>query len=267
MAIEYRRYPGMEVLSCTDPFEFKPHIHNRYVVWLNTGCGEHFTVKGATDILQPGAISIFAPGLVHANHPCSEHDRHLRSFYVDPAFFDGLARQYGRIPFHGFERKIIMDPNLWQGLAAVHQEIISDPDPALLESQVTETFVSLLIRNGGLAQGHPPDRADTCDDRVRKAVDFFHAHLNSKIRLKHLAKELGCTPFHLIRLFRTHKGLSPHAFLLQLRLEHGRSLLAQGRSIALAAHESGFSDQSHLTRAFKSRYGLTPAAYQKTGKK
>jgi len=264
MSIEYRHYPGMEVLSCTDPFEFKPHIHDRYVVWLNTGCGEHFSVKGETDILQPGSLSIFEPGLVHANYPCSEQERHLRSFYVDREFFDDLARQYNnKSPFSGFERRTITDPELWYQMAGLNQDIISWSDRSMLESLIVETFVSLLSRHGGLGQNK--NRPDTCDARVQKAVEYFHAHLDSDIRLKELAEKLGCTQFHLIRLFRSHKGLSPHAFLFQLRLEHARSLLKKGRPISQTAHESGFSDQSHLTRAFKSRYGLTPAAYQKTG--
>ena len=263
MAIEYRQYPGMEMLSCTDPFEFKPHIHDRYVVWINTGCGEHFSVKGETDILQPGSLSIFEPGLVHANRPCSDQDRHLRSFYVDQEFFDGLAVQCGRHSFRGFKEKTFIDPDLWDNLAALHQQALSTPDLSMQESRIIETFVSLLVRHGGLKTTPAPH--DTCDGRVRKAVDYFHAHLDSAIRLKKLAQMLGCTQFHLIRLFRTHMGMSPHAFLLQLRLEHARRLLEQGRPIAPAAHESGFSDQSHLTRAFKSRYGLTPAAYRKAG--
>lgn len=264
MTMAYKHLPGMEVLSCTAPFEFKPHIHNRYVVWLNTGCGEHFSVKGETDILQPGSVSIFEPGLVHANRPCSEQDRHLRSFYVDREFFDDLAGQHNnRRPFSGFERRTFTDPDLWCQMAVLNQDIISGTDPSMLESRIIETFISLLTRHGGLGQN--PDRHDTCDARVKKAVEYFHAHIGCEIRLKKLAQMLDCTQFHLIRLFRTHKGMSPHAFLLQLRLEHARSLLENGRPIALAALESGFSDQSHLTRVFKSRYGLTPAVYRKAG--
>lgn len=263
MTIEYRHTPDMEVLSCTDPFEFKPHIHDRYVVWLNTGCGEHFSVKGRTDILQPGSVSIFEPGLVHANHPCSNNHRHLRSFYVDPGFFDDLAGQYARRRFKGFEKKTVKDPDLWHELAGLNQAVISDPGTALMESRIIEIFVSLLARHGDIGQSNT--KTDTCDARVRKTIDYFHAHLDKGIRLKDLAEDLGCTQFHLIRLFRTHKGLSPHALLLQIRLEHARNLLAQGQPIASAAQDSGFSDQSHLTRAFKTRYGLTPAAYQKAG--
>ncbi len=270
MAIAYKHYPGMEVLSCTDPFAFKPHIHDRYVVWLNTGCGEHYSLKGEADILQPGYISIFEPELVHANHPCAGDKRHLCSFYVEPKFFDDLAIQCndGGHPSYGFERKTVKDRELWTQLALLHRNFFSESRISDLDSNVIEIFISLLTRHGSARLKDPSGRKHpsfhtTLDSRVNQAIDYFHANLAHEIRLKDLAGILGCTQFHLIRLFRTHKGLSPHAFLLQLRLEHARSLLEKGSPIAETSAASGFSDQSHLTRAFKTRYGLTPMVYKK----
>lgn len=78
-----------------------------------------------------------------------------------------------------------------------------------------------------------------------------------------MAGVAGCTEFHLIRLFRAAKGASPHGYLVQLRLEHARRLLAAGCSIVDAALASGFSDQSHLTRQFRARFGVTPGLYRK----
>ncbi len=260
MAIEYRHLPSMEILSCTDPFEFKPHIHDRYVVWINTGCGEHFSIKGNTDILQPGSISIIEPGLVHANHPCSETRRHLRSFYIDPDFFNDHSEGDREKTGFGYERKTIKDKALWRKMACLHQQIISGTDISMLESNVIDTFMSLVTRHGKNAC--KTSNHDTCDIRVRKAVEYFRAHLDQEVLLKDLAEKLGCTQYHLIRLFKAHKGMSPHAFLRQMRLEHARRRLEQGCRISHAAHEAGFSDQSHLTRAFKSRFGLTPSVYQ-----
>ncbi len=244
------------------------------MVWLNTGCGEHYSLKGETDILQPGAISIFEPGLVHANHPCAGDQRHLCSFYVEPAFFDDLAMQCsdGGNSSYGFERKTVKDRELWTRMALLHGNFFSDSRNPDLESQVIETFASLMTRHGTARLKEVTGKgyssfSNTCDTRVNLAIDYFHANLDQEIRLKELAATLGCTQFHLIRLFRAHKGLSPHAFLLQLRLEHARRLLENGRPISDTAAAAGFSDQSHLTRTFKSRYGLTPMVYKKGGLK
>ena len=56
------------------------------------------------------------------------------------------------------------------------------------------------------------------------------------------------------RLMR-ERGLSP--------AEAAREALAAGASCADAAWAAGFSDQAHLTRAFKERLGMTPGFYQR----
>lgn len=89
----------------------------------------------------------------------------------------------------------------------------------------------------------------------------MQAKFSEDISLDNLAEIAMCTSYHLIRLFRNKVGMSPHAYLVQLRLEKARELIDRGQSIADAALLAGFSDQSHLTRKFKKRYGLTPGLY------
>ena len=58
-------------------------------------------------------------------------------------------------------------------------------------------------------------------------------------------------------------GLTPMRYLASLRVEAAREALAAGASCADAAWAAGFSDQAHLTRAFKERLGMTPGFYQR----
>lgn len=59
--------------------------------------------------------------------------------------------------------------------------------------------------------------------------------------------------------FRNSLGVAPHQYLLKRRLDRARNLLQTNRqSIAEIASVTGFSDQSHLTRHFKRRFGITP---------
>lgn len=264
MAIIYKpeRIRGMEILSCTDPFEFQPHIHNRYVVWLNTGGAESYTVYGCTDILEPGSISVFEPGLVHSNSPFKKTSRHLRSFYIDADFFINIAEQVSEKGFKGFHftKTSMRDRQMWKQLALLHELMLRDVSDLKLNIHVLETFAGFLERYGSVKNRHGKVRPH--DPRILKVIDFLHAHLEEPVTLAELARIAGCTEYHLIRLFRIDKGLTPHAYLIQIRLEHARCMIQEENSILNAAHHSGFSDQSHLTRQFKLRYGITPRAYQ-----
>jgi AraC-like DNA-binding protein len=81
------------------------------------------------------------------------------------------------------------------------------------------------------------------------------------ITLAELAREAGLSRFQMLRGFAKLTGLTPHAYIVQRRLDVARTMIARGHTLASAATACGFADQSHLSRAFARRYGVTPGAY------
>jgi len=79
--------------------------------------------------------------------------------------------------------------------------------------------------------------------------------------LDELAELAGCSPFALIRAYRRHVGMPPHAFLTQCRIDRARALLAGGADVAATAFEVGFADQAHLSRQFRRHTGVPPGRY------
>ena len=73
---------------------------------------------------------------------------------------------------------------------------------------------------------------------------------------------LGLSREGLIRRFTGETGMTPHAYRLTRRLNRARHLLRQGETPAIAAAESGFADQSHLSRRFRAAFGATPGRYR-----
>lgn len=69
-----------------------------------------------------------------------------------------------------------------------------------------------------------------------------------------------CSYFHLARLFRTHMGLSLHAYRERLRLAMALQRLDEGEGdLPALAHDLGYSSQSHLGASFRRSVGVTPA--------
>jgi len=79
--------------------------------------------------------------------------------------------------------------------------------------------------------------------------------------LAELAALSGVSRFQLLRGFVREIGITPHAYLVQLRVRHARRLLTHAHTPAQAALLAGFADQSHLTRAFVRQFGITPGRY------
>jgi AraC-like DNA-binding protein len=79
---------------------------------------------------------------------------------------------------------------------------------------------------------------------IAAIVDFMHAHHDQDLSLDDMGRRFALTPFQLIRAFKKAVGLTPHAYLTQLRLNQACRLLRRATPIAEAAAAVGFYDQS-----------------------
>ncbi|MEF1304939.1 AraC family transcriptional regulator, partial [Vibrio owensii] len=100
--------------------------------------------------------------------------------------------------------------------------------------------------------------------QVDKIDQYIEENIGNNIAVDDLADLLGCSKFYFLREFKKLIGVTPYQYLMNKRLEQARVALSSGSvNIALTAHELGFNDQSHFTRAFKNHFGMTPGQFVK----
>ena len=97
---------------------------------------------------------------------------------------------------------------------------------------------------------------------MRRVIDYLDNHFDEDLSIDTLAGIACLSPYHFIRTFSNQSGLTPHAWLMQLRARKAKELLGRGLPIADVAAQTGFSDQSHLNRSFKRLLGFTPGQYR-----
>ncbi len=79
------------------------------------------------------------------------------------------------------------------------------------------------------------------------------------LSLGRLAGESGFSPFYYSRLFKKHAGISPYAYLQQVRMDHAMDLLiSTDVSVKEISRMTGFNDYSYFCRAFRHHHGKTP---------
>jgi len=89
--------------------------------------------------------------------------------------------------------------------------------------------------------------------------EYIHNHLHQDLKLQEMAAIAQISPYHFLRLFRQSVGVTPHQYISQCRLNQAKYLLQHSElSIIEVATQTGFCDQSHLTRYFKRMIGITP---------
>ncbi|MDX2211652.1 MAG: AraC family transcriptional regulator [Oculatellaceae cyanobacterium bins.114] len=89
--------------------------------------------------------------------------------------------------------------------------------------------------------------------------EYIHVHLHQDLKLDKIAAIAQLSPYHFLRLFKQSMGVTPHQYIVQCRLNQAKYLLQYSNlSIVEIATQTGFCDQSHLTRSFKRLIGVTP---------
>lgn len=100
-----------------------------------------------------------------------------------------------------------------------------------------------------------------------KVIEYLHAYDDRHVRIEDVAREVDLHPGYLARSFRKHVGMPLGSYAREIRLERVAAELATSEERILdIAIASGFTDQSHLTRLFRQRFGVTPAQYRATVK-
>jgi AraC-like DNA-binding protein len=259
-----RRIPGLS-LMCADftTHEFPSHVHEAFVVAVTEAGGAEIKSRGIIGQAHPTKLFVFNPGEPHAGWMGWSRRWRYRAFYLERSAIDAVAHGLGIEAVPYFVRNDFDDHDLIESFLSLHGAMEDGRHPLLEQELLIDTFGRLFQRHGsgGSCVPLPP-----CDRNMLKAVaDLMRARYADHVTLDDLGQSVGLTRFQLIGLFKRTIGLTPHAYLNQIRLNIACSLLKRGVSIADAAAAAGFYDQSALTKYFKRCYAITPKQFAAAG--
>ncbi len=231
------------------------HRHETYAVGLTLSGVQAFHYRGRRQASRAGQVMVLHPDEAHDGHAGVADGFTYRMLYVDPAAVSA-ALDGARPPF--VPEAVAEDP----ALAVLLGEAFAD-FPRTLEPLAIDAIVGRLAE--GLAargdSGQRPLRVTTAHRAVGRVRDFLVAEASRTIASEELENVSGLDRFALARHFRAAFSTSPHRFQVGQRLARARAMIAQGISLSETAAAMGFADQSHLTRHFSARFGLTPGRW------
>jgi AraC family transcriptional regulator len=103
------------------------------------------------------------------------------------------------------------------------------------------------------------------DQMIFEACQLIRQGLNGPITLADLAKAVHRSPSRLAHRFREATGVPLRRFILWRRLRAAAESAMRGSSLTEAAHAAGFADSAHLSRTFRSMFGIAPSFLFKRG--
>lgn len=265
--LELRQHADTGIETIRAHFEghaYDPHWHDSYLVGITLSGTQEFHCRRERHRSMPGDAFLLEPGEIHDGDAPVEGGFTYLTFYLDEEWLGSTLRGlYESVPssysLH-FSRTMAREPQLVGAIARTFQSLHSD-EMRIVQQSAMDNLLGQLTQHSQWRKRLPSQLQNAAV--AHRARDYLHAHMGDNIGLSDLARETGTDRFTLTRCFKREFHLSPHAWLIQLRLANARSMLARGEQPASVAAALGFADQSHLGRWFQRAYRLSPAHYRK----
>lgn len=242
-------------------FVYPPHSHDRYMIGLIT--------QGAIEIVEPersaivsrGQLILYNVDQVHWGHAASTDGWTILATYLPEHTLQQIVCEIGgarpgTVAFDGISAK---NPEVARGIARLYSSNDIEHESLRRGSLLLDIIVRALTLHANDIIQFPDVRSE--DRAVRIARDYLNSNFSQNVSLGMLADECGISRYWLIKAFKSQMGIPPYAYLTNVRIRHAISRLREGIQPVEVALECGFSDQSHLTRAFKRSIGVTPGQF------
>ncbi|MGV1802690.1 AraC family transcriptional regulator [Agrobacterium vitis] len=251
--------PRLRAVCAHSSHKFPRHTHDEFGIGLIVK-GAQVSASGRGQVIaEPGNIITVNPGEVHDGAPIGEHGRQWLMIYMEPEYLEEMQADLQETGQVEFEKPVFDNPGLAVRFQRAIQAMSVGSDP-VAEMVLEESLLCLLAPLIAWRSNQPRPKDHPSMQRVWQMIcDDPTANPS----LHDLAKVADASRFQTLRAFQAMTGLTPHAFILQQRANQARRLILSSRnSLADIAAACGYADQSHMTREFKRRYGLTPAAFR-----
>jgi len=245
------QFNNIDLVEICSDRTFPRHTHDEFGLgYMVNGGQESWSGRGLVEAKAGNWITV-NPGEVHDGIGYSGKARHWKMLYIKPEKLAALMECSSdnlefNAPVINYEP---YGPSLVHAIAALYQPVI--------DNNACEQLLMLT-----LSQLFGPKTAEPAYNTHSEATELMLEQIMDQwatpLSLEDLANSAGMSRYQALRHFKSQMGITPHCYLTQYRLNRVKSHLEQGKPLVDTAIDCGFADQSHMTRAFKRQFGISP---------
>lgn len=233
---------------------FARHAHDEFGIGLVTdGAQRSWSGRGPVEAVR-GNLMTVNPAELHDGTPIGPA-RAWSMLYFSQHLVSGAIHdlEEGRRALRELHAPVVDSPHLARLFMTTRQAVMNTEQDDAFEEGLLSLFGCLLdVRTKSVAA------TSTRLAQVRARIDD---QPGANHALTDLAAMAGLSRYQTLRAFTRLTGFTPHAYVMQRRLDSARRLIRDGTTLAEAAAGAGFADQSHMHRVFVARHGFTPGVY------
>lgn len=226
--------------NCFPGMRASQHKRARYLVhYVLSGQG-HFYAAGKHHLVSSGDIFVITP----------DYDAHYEADEKNPWSYIWIAFSAGFLPLQ--LPPVVHCPSL----APIFEKMKRCMNITLGRNSFLKARIWDMLY---ILQEQQPQNAD----HIQNALNIIHAEYMTRITVSDIADRLNLDRRYFSSLFKKKAGISPRAFLIDLRLENAAQLMLEfDLTPSAAAHAVGYNDIYLFSRIFKKKYGMSPRAYK-----
>jgi AraC family transcriptional regulator len=200
---------------------------------------------------RPGSVGVTAPGNTSRLRWHAIDAKPLRSLHL--YLGTDLVRAGETLP----DELSLEDPFGTAAAVALGQAL-RDRAPAIYADSLAQALTAHLVHRR-------VERPMAFGSReLHRVTEYMRAHLDADLALDTLAAEANISKFHFVRMFTRTTGLTPHRYLIRLRMQAGaEQLRTTGYTVQRIALTCGYRSPGQFAAAFKREYGLSPQQYRR----
>lgn len=252
------------------PGERVPAVTDYHVISLLCGRAARLEYPGpdqmrGPSVESPGTIAILPAGPVPGVrlHTAAE----FTHCALEEDFTRGVLNEMEHPPtVQPLFRRGVRDTGIQRIMDLLVQELEANaPTGRLYVESLAFALATRYLRSGCECGEKPKPSASALPQRILNRVrEKIEASLHTDVSLEALAEESGYSRAHFLRMFREATGVTPHQYVLDVRLRHAQEWLRNRNSALIdIAAMCGFSSQSHMTSVFRKRLGMTPGEFRR----
>ena len=220
-----------------------------------------------TFALAPGDVTL-SPAGVASSYALAEAGHHWCVHFVPVAGKRGAGVE---LPWHfglGAQRDAAvarLRHVSWLAARAKSARGLRGGEAERLGAAASAAFQEMLLWLAGVTRS--PVEEDASGQRAERAIDqlvgILQTRFTEKLRVDELADEVKLSQNYLAKRFRARFGVTIPHYLLERRIDHARTLLADtNMSVRQIGTRVGMPDAQHFLKQFKMLAGVSPSAYR-----
>ncbi|MFT2112563.1 AraC family transcriptional regulator [Marinomonas sp. 2405UD68-3] len=251
---------------------YATHSHKEWSIGAILGGESEFLCAKRQYSVKCGDIVMMDPEVAHACNPLPDSPWAYYMIHIDVDWLVNVLHSTEIIKNKHFQPTnvdTLTSLTLYNGLIDLAQtlmhntrQISNEEKEARLKTYLIELFQHLYGQETLSTVKAVANNSSTTT--FLDIATYLDTHYLEDISIEQLSHQFNLSTSYLIRSFKQHFNMSPHAYRINQRVLHGQRALKSGLPITDVAHEVGFNDQAHFQRAFKQRVAATPKQYINT---